>query len=133
MNATTPIYLDYAATAPVDARVIDLMTRHLGVDGIFANPASTDHAFGLRAAEAVATARHRLAEAVNAHPRELIWTSGATEADNLALKGAVQAARGDSAHVITLTTEHKAVTDTCRQLENEGVRVTRLRPDAEGL
>src|SRR5690625_3206487 len=108
MASEPPIYLDYAATAPVDARVIDVMTRYLGTRGVFGNPASTGHSRGLEAAGAVAAARTMLAETVNAHPRELIWTSGATEADNLALKGAVQAADGDSAHVITVSTEHKA-------------------------
>lgn len=133
MDTRHPIYLDYAATTPVDKRVVETMSGYLGMDGVFANPASVDHAGGAQAAAAVNAARARLVEAVNARPSELIWTSGATEADNLALKGAVQAADGETPHIVTVSTEHKAVTDTCRHLENKGARVTRLHPDTDGL
>lgn len=127
-----PLYLDYAATTPVDERVVAVMMRYLGRDGVFGNAASIDHAHGAAAAEAVERARGQLAQAVNAGPGDIVWTSGATEADNLALKGAVGAAAG-AAHVITVTTEHKAVTDPCRQLERQGARVTWLAPAPDGL
>jgi cysteine desulfurase len=126
----SPIYLDYAATTPVDDRVIRIMQDYLGGDGAFGNPAS-NHSHGLAAAAAMATARRQLAATIGAGEREIIWTSGATEADNLALKGTVQGAPG-TAHVVTANTEHKAVTDTCRALEAQGVRVTWLAADENG-
>lgn len=134
--SSTPVYLDYAATTPVDPRVADVMVRHMGRDGVFGNPASSDHAYGTAACAAVEQARERLAAAVNARAHDLIWTSGATEADNLAIKGVVHGMRGRGsrpAHVVTATTEHKAVTDPCRQLERQGARVTWLAPDTQGL
>lgn len=135
----TPIYLDYAATTPVDPRVAKLMCQYLSPeDGLYGNPASRSHVFGWKAEEAVDQARAHVAALVNADPKEIIWTSGATESDNLAIKGAVHfyssKLKGDSkGHVITCKTEHKAVLDSCRQLEREGFDVTYLDPEANGL
>lgn len=126
----TPIYLDYAATTPVDARVIERMVAHMSVDGDFGNPASRSHAFGWQAEEAVEAARVQIAEAINADPREIIWTSGATESDNLALKGA--ALKASRRHLITSSIEHKAVLDCCGFLQQQGFEVTYLTPDAWG-
>ena len=126
----TPIYLDYAATTPVDARVIDRMVAHMSVDGDFGNPASRSHAYGWQAEEAVEAARVQIAEAVNADPREIIWTSGATESDNLAIKGAaIEASRR---HIVTSSIEHKAVLDCCEFLQQQGFAVTYLTPDDWG-
>ncbi|KAA1173877.1 IscS subfamily cysteine desulfurase [Marinobacter salinexigens] len=125
-----PVYLDYAATTPVDPSVADDMVRYLTPDGIFGNPASRSHAFGWQAEAAVESARKQVANLIHADPREIVWTSGATESDNLAIKGAV-AGRTD-VHVITSTIEHKAVVDTCKWLEGRGVDVTWLKPDHEG-
>ena len=129
----TPIYLDYSATTPVDPRVADEMCKYLKPEGIFGNPASRSHAFGWAAEEAVSRARQEVADLINADPREIVWTSGATESDNLAIKGAAHFYNKRGKHVITLKTEHKAVLDTCRQLEREGYEVTYLDPEPSGL
>ena len=129
----TPIYLDYSATTPVDPRVADEMCRYLKPDGIFGNPASRSHAFGWAAEEAVERARQEVADLVNADPKEIVWTSGATESDNLAIKGAAHFYNKRGKHIITLKTEHKAVLDTCRQLEREGYEVSYLDPEPSGL
>ena len=128
-----PIYLDYAATTPVDPRVAEKMMQYLSVDGEFGNPASRSHVFGWHAEEAVETARKHVAELINANPKEIIWTSGATESDNLAIKGAAHFYAKKGKHIITSKTEHKAVLDTCRQLEREGFEVTYLAPEPTGL
>lgn len=128
----TPVYLDYAATTPVDPVVAGEMARHLTLDGVFGNPASRSHGFGWQAEAAVENARRQVAELINADPREIVWTSGATESDNLAIKGAVEAAGIEGAHVITSAIEHKAVIDTCHWLERRGCDVTWLQPDASG-
>ena len=134
MNRNNPmIYLDSAATTPVDKRVIDKMQRYLGVDGIFANPASTTYALGWQAAQAVTQAREQIAAMINAEPREIVFTSGATEANNLAIKGVVQFYQYQGQHIITMMSEHKAVLDTCKALEKQGFRVTYLRSMANGL
>lgn len=128
-----PVYLDYAASTPVDPAVAEIMSRHLTLDGVFANPASRSHIYGWQAEEAVETARRQVAELIGAESREIVWTSGATESDNLAIKGvmAANADRGD--HIITSVIEHKAVLDTCAYLEGKGYRVTYLQPDDRGL
>ena len=128
-----PIYLDYSATTPIDERVATRMAEFLTIDGNFGNPASRSHAFGWTAEQAVDLAREQVAALVNADPREIVWTSGATEADNLAIKGAAHFYRKKGNHVITMKTEHKAVLDTCRQLEREGFEVTYLDPEENGL
>jgi len=128
-----PIYLDYAATTPADPRVASKMMQFLTLDGTFGNPASRSHRFGWQAEEAVDVARNQVAELVNADPREIIFTSGATESDNLALKGAAHAQRARGQHIITSQTEHKAVLDSCKQLESEGFTVTWLTPPANGI
>lgn len=128
-----PIYLDYSATTPVDPRVAEKMCTYLTTEGVFGNPASRSHAFGWEAEEAVDEARANVASLINADPREIVWTSGATESDNLAIKGAAHFNQKRGKHIITLKTEHKAVLDTCRQLEREGYEVTYLDPEADGL
>jgi cysteine desulfurase len=128
-----PIYLDYAATTPVDPRVAAKMMNYLTVDGQFGNPASRSHSFGWQADAAVTEARQHVAALVNADPREIVWTSGATESDNLALKGVAHFYQKKGKHIITCKTEHKAVLDTCRQLEREGFDVTYLDPEPNGL
>ncbi|MDY0007249.1 MAG: IscS subfamily cysteine desulfurase, partial [Spongiibacteraceae bacterium] len=128
-----PIYLDYAATTPVDPRVAEKMMGCLTPDGIFGNPASRSHLFGWKAEEAVENARRQVADLINADPREVVWTSGATESDNLAIKGAAAFYNKKGKHIITSKIEHKAVLDTCRQLEREGYEVTYLDPDNTGL
>ncbi|WP_369789977.1 IscS subfamily cysteine desulfurase [Rouxiella sp. WC2420] len=128
-----PIYLDYSATTPVDPRVAEKMMQCLTLDGTFGNPASRSHRYGWQAEEAVDVARNNIAELINADPREIVFTSGATESDNLAIKGAALANQHKGRHIITLTTEHKAVLDTCEQLEREGFDVTYLNPQANGL
>ena len=125
-----PVYLDYAATTPADFAVAEEMMRHLTLDGVFGNPASRTHGYGWQAEAAVETARRQVANLINADPREIVWTSGATESDNLAIKGAV--AGRDAPHVITSMIEHKAVLDVCGVLQDEGVKVTWLKPDACG-
>ncbi|VAW92854.1 Cysteine desulfurase =_ IscS [hydrothermal vent metagenome] len=129
----TPIYLDYSATTPVDPRVAKLMCEYLTLDGNFGNPASRSHEFGWNAEQAVEIARGHVASLINANPKEIIWTSGATESDNLAIKGAAHFYQKKGKHIITCKTEHKAVLDTCRQLEREGFEVTYLDPEPSGL
>jgi len=128
-----PIYFDYSATTPVDPRVVEKMVECLTLDGNFGNPASRSHVFGWKAEEAVETARQQVADLVNCDPRELVWTSGATESDNLAIKGAARFYQAKGKHIITSKIEHKAVLDSCRQLEREGFDVTYLDPDEKGL
>ena len=127
----TPIYLDYSATTPVDPRVaqkmIPFLTEHFG------NPASRSHPFGWEAEKAVEEAREQVAQLVNADPKEIIWTSGATESNNLAIKGAAQFYKGKGKHLVTVKTEHKAVLDTCRELERQGFEVTYLPVNSDGL
>lgn len=126
-----PVYLDYAATTPVDPAVADEMIKYLTPDGFYGNPASRSHGFGWQAEAAVESARGQVASLIHADPREIVWTSGATESDNLAIKGAVT--DPGNAHVITSAIEHKAVVDTCKWLEDRGARVTWLQPDANGV
>ncbi len=133
MTVKTPIYLDYSATTPVDPRVAEKMCTYLTPTGEFGNPASRSHVFGWHADEAVETARANVAALVNADPREIIWTSGATESDNLAIKGAAHFYQKQGKHIVTLKTEHKAVLDSCRQLEREGFDVTYMDPEPSGL
>jgi len=128
-----PIYLDYLSTTPVDPRVVEAMTRCLSMDGVFGNPASRSHQYGWKAEEAIENARCQVAELINADPREVVWTSGATESDNLAIKGAAHFYQRKGKHIITSKIEHKAVLDTCRQLEREGFEVTYLEPNEDGL
>ncbi|ENI8075639.1 IscS subfamily cysteine desulfurase [Vibrio vulnificus] len=128
-----PIYLDYSATCPVDPRVAEKMVQCMTMDGNFGNPASRSHRYGWQAEEAVDTAREQIAELLNADPREIVFTSGATESDNLAIKGAAHFYSKQGKHIITSKTEHKAVLDTCRQLEREGFEVTYLEPESNGL
>jgi len=132
-----PIYLDYAATTPVDPRVAELMCQCLTLEGNFANPASRSHKFGWQAEQAVEAARRQLSDLIQADPREIVWTSGATESNNLALKGVVEQLRQHNPqqplHLITSAIEHKAILDTAAYLEQQGVRVTYLTPDADGL
>ena len=128
-----PVYLDYASTTPVDPRVVKVMTRYLGLDGVFGNPASRSHHFGWEAEKAVETARAEVADLINAEPREIIWTSGATESDNLAIKGAARCHASRGRHIVTSALEHKAVLDSCHCLEQEGFEVTYLDPDVDGV
>ncbi|MDF0750649.1 IscS subfamily cysteine desulfurase [Marinobacter sp. 71-i] len=125
-----PVYLDYAATTPVDPAVAEEMFKYLTPDGVFGNPASRSHAFGWQAEAAVEGARRQVAGLIHADPREIVWTSGATESDNLAIKGAV--AGRENPHVVTSVVEHKAVLDTCKWLEGQGVDVTWLKPGTDG-
>ncbi|WP_420804110.1 IscS subfamily cysteine desulfurase [Ralstonia soli] len=126
-----PIYMDYSATTPVDPRVVDKMTPYLYE--FFGNPASRSHAYGWEAEDAVETARQHVADLLGADPREIVWTSGATEGNNLAIKGAAHFYAGRGKHIVTVKTEHKAVLDTCRELERQGFEVTYLDVDVEGL
>ncbi|WP_027858282.1 IscS subfamily cysteine desulfurase [Marinobacterium jannaschii] len=128
-----PIYLDYSATTPVDPRVAEKMMECLTLEGNFGNPASRSHLFGWKAEEAVENARRQVADLVNADPREIVWTSGATESDNLAIKGAAHFYQKKGKHIITSRIEHKAVLDTTRQLEREGFEVTYLDPNSDGI
>jgi cysteine desulfurase len=128
-----PIYLDYSATTPVDPRVAQKMADCLLVDGNFGNPASRSHVFGWKAEEAVENGRRQVAELINADPREIVWTSGATESDNLAIKGVAHFYQSKGKHIITSKIEHKAVLDTARQLEREGFEVTYLEPGEDGI
>ncbi len=125
-----PVYMDYAATTPVDGLVAEEMSRYLTMDGVFGNPASRSHVYGWQAEAAVENGRRQVAGLIGADPREIVWTSGATEADNLAILGAVHGC--EQAHVITSRIEHKAVLDTCAWLEKQGVGVTWLDPDGQG-
>jgi len=129
----TLVYLDYSASTPVDPRVAEKMCKYLTMDGVFGNPASRSHQFGWDADKAVEEARANIAALVNANPKEIIWTSGATESDNLAIKGAAHFNQRRGKHIITMKTEHKAVLDSCRQLEREGFEVTYLDPESDGL
>jgi cysteine desulfurase len=126
-----PIYLDYSATNPCDERVVDAMVPWLRSH--FGNPASRSHAWGWEAEAAVETARGQVADLIGADPREIVWTSGATESNNLAIKGAAQFYKSKGKHLITVKTEHKAVLDTCRELERQGFEVTYLDVQADGL
>ncbi|RTR01990.1 aminotransferase class V-fold PLP-dependent enzyme [Halomonas nitroreducens] len=129
---SAPVYLDYAATTPVDPRVAEVMSRHLTLDGVFANPASRSHMPGWQAEQAVEGARRQVADLIGADPREIVWTSGATEADNLALIGFMRANRARGRHLVTSIIEHKAVVDTAKALEQEGFEVSWLTPERDG-
>ena len=129
----TPIYFDYSATTPVDKRVAEKMCDCLTTEGNFGNPASSSHAFGWKAEEAIDQARKDVADLINANPKEIVFTSGATESDNLAIKGIAHFYHKKGKHIVTCKTEHKAVLDTCRQLEREGYEVTYLDPEDTGL
>ena len=128
-----PIYMDYSATTPVDPRVAEKMCSYLTPEGKFGNAASRSHAFGWEAEDAVDQARRQVADLINADPKEIVWTSGATESDNLAIKGAAHFYHKRGRHIVTSKTEHKAVLDTCRQLERDGFEVTYLDPQPDGL
>ncbi|MDG1938154.1 MAG: IscS subfamily cysteine desulfurase [Pseudomonadales bacterium] len=128
-----PIYLDYSATTPVDPRVAEKMSACLTNEGNFGNAASRSHSFGWQAEEAIETGRAQVAELINADPREIVWTSGATESDNLGIKGAARFYQKNGKHIITSSIEHKAVLDTCRQLERDGYEITYLPPDENGI
>ena len=128
-----PIYMDYSATTPTDERVVREMLKYLGPDAMFGNPASRSHVYGWEAEAAVEDARKHVADLVGANPKEIIFTSGATESDNLAIKGAAHFNKKRGKHIITCKTEHKAVLDSCRQLEREGYEVTYLDPMENGL
>lgn len=131
MTVRTPIYLDYSATTPLDPRVAEKMIPYLTEH--FGNPASRSHVFGWTAEKAVENAREEVAKLVNADPREIVWTSGATESNNLAIKGAAHFYSGKGKHIITVQTEHKAVIDTVRELERTGFEATFLQPEPNGL
>ncbi len=128
-----PIYLDYSATTPVDPQVAEKMSACLTNEGNFGNPASRSHQFGWLAEEAVENARGQLADLINADPREIVWTSGATESNNLAIKGAAHFYKSRGNHIVTSSIEHKAVLDTCRQLEREGYQVSYVEPNKDGI
>jgi len=128
-----PIYMDYSATTPVDKRVAEKMIEYLTIDGDFGNPASNSHYYGWQADDAVKNARKQVADLIGADAKEIVWTSGATESNNLAIKGIAHFYHKKGKHIITLKTEHKAVLDTCRQLEREGFEVTYLDPMSNGL
>ena len=128
-----PIYLDYSSTTPVDPQVAQKMSECLTNDGNFGNPASRSHSFGWQAEESIENARCQIAELIKADSREIVWTSGATESNNLAIKGAAHFYSKKGKHIITSTIEHKAVLDTCRQLEREGYDITYVKPDSNGL
>ncbi len=128
-----PIYMDYSATTPVDKRVAEKMIEYLTIDGDFGNPASNSHYYGWQADDAVKNARKQVADLIGADAKEIVWTSGATESNNLAIKGIAHFYHKKGKHIITLKTEHKAVLDTCRQLEREGFEVTYLDPISNGL
>lgn len=128
-----PIYFDYASTTPADPRVVKKMQECLSLDGNFGNPASRSHSFGWKAEEATEQARSDVASLVNCDPREIVWTSGATESDNLAIKGSARFNKAKGNHIITSKVEHKAVLDSCRQLEREGFEVTYLDPNSNGI
>ncbi|VFP83960.1 Cysteine desulfurase IscS [Candidatus Erwinia haradaeae] len=127
-----PIYLDYAATTPTDSRVVAKMLQYLTIDGDFGNPASRSHRFGWRAEEAVDVARNQISELVGSDSREIIFTSGATESNNLAIKGTAIFYKKKGRHLITVTTEHLSVLDTCMQLAKDGFRITYLQPQRDG-
>jgi cysteine desulfurase len=127
------IYLDYAATTPLDPRVRDSMLECMGVDAGFGNPSSTTHLYGVEAAERVAFAAEKVAALINAHPQELIWTSGATESNNLAVIGAARFRAMQGRHIVTTATEHKSVLESCAWLETQGFSVTYVQPDSDGI
>ncbi len=131
MSLHLPIYMDYSATTPVDPRVVDKMVPWLSQH--FGNPASRSHPFGWEAEKAVEDAREQVAALVNADPREIVWTSGATESNNLAIKGAANFYQDKGKHIVTVKTEHKAVLDTCRELERDGFEVTYMEVKPDGL
>ncbi len=131
--AEKPIYLDYSATTPIDQRVVTEMLKYMGPESSFGNPASRSHSFGWTAEAAVEAARKHIADLVGANPKEIIFTSGATESDNLAIKGVAHFNQKRGKHIVTCKTEHKAVLDSCRQLEREGYEVTYLDPMQNGL
>jgi cysteine desulfurase len=131
MAVKTPIYMDYNATTPVDPRVLEAMLPYL--KDKFGNAASELHAFGQEAREGVEEAREQIAELINADPREIVFTSGATESDNLAIKGIFENYREKGNHIVTSRTEHKAVIDVCKYLETRGAEVTWLMPDSRGV
>ena len=128
-----PIYFDYLSTTPADPRVVEKMVHCLSMEGNFGNPASRSHLYGWKAEEAVEIARRQVADLIGADPREIVWTSGATESDNLAIKGVAHFYQKKDKHIITSKIEHKAVLDTCRHLEREGFEVTYLDPGSDGL
>ena len=128
-----PVYLDYAATTPVDPRVAQKMSECLLAEGKFGNPASRSHKYGWEAEEIVELARRQVADLIHADPREIVWTSGATESDNLAIKGVAHFYKSRGKHIVTSKIEHKAVLDSCRHLEREGFEVTYLAPGSDGL
>ncbi|MFO3174269.1 IscS subfamily cysteine desulfurase [Legionella pneumophila serogroup 1] len=128
-----PIYFDYMATTPVDPHVVEQMIKYLGPEGDFGNPASATHEYGRVASMAVEQARSQIAETINASPQEIVFTSGATEADNLAILGAARFYKNKGMHLVTMSTEHKAVLDSFHQLEKEGFQVTYLNPESDGL
>lgn len=133
MKPKNAVYLDYAATTPVDPKVVEVMMCFLGPNGVFGNPASRSHRFGWEAEKAVENARQELANFINAEPNEIIWTSGATESDNLAIKGVAHCYADRGNHIVTSALEHKAVLDSCRHLEHQGFNITYLKPDTNGL
>ena len=133
MALSTPIYLDYAATTPVDPRVAEAMAKCLTLDGNFGNPASRSYRFGWMAEEAVDVARNLISDALNCDPREIVFTSGATESNNLAIKGVAEGYAEKGKHIITVNTEHKAVLDTCAYLESQGFEITYLPVQPDGL
>ena len=128
-----PVYLDYAATTPVDPQVIEVMTHYLGLYGVFGNAASRSHRFGWEAEQAVEKARGQVAALINADSSEIVWTSGATESINLAIKGVARGCASRGKHIVTSSLEHKAVLDSCDQLKKEGFEITYIRPDRNGL
>ena len=128
-----PIYLDYSSTTPCDPRVAAKMAECLTLEANFGNPASRSHMFGWKAEEAVETGRQQVADLINCDPREIVWTSGATEADNLAVKGIAHFYGEKGKHIITSKIEHKAILDSCQQLEREGFEVTYLAPSPKGI
>ena len=128
---TRPVYLDYHATTPVDPRVLEAMLPYFSEE--FGNPASRQHAYGWKAEEAVEAARGQIAALIGSSPREIVFTSGATESNNLAIKGCAEALRSKGDHIVTVATEHKSVLDSCKRLESQGWRVTLLPVDRDGL
>lgn len=132
MNINKRIYLDYAATTPVAPEVIEEMVKHLGYSDNFGNPASRSHDFGWNAEKVIEDSRLQIAKSLHTDPRSIVWTSGATEANNLAIRGAAQFYQKKGKHIITSKIEHKSVLDTCRQLEADGFEVTYIEPDKDG-
>src|SRR3990167_1436135 len=128
---TKPIYLDYAATTPIDPRVVVVMQKYLTQDGVFGNAASR-HFYGKQAHDAIENAREQVAQVLQAEASEIIWTSGATESNNLAIKGAAHLYQRKGKHILTVKTEHKSVLDVCQHLEKEGYLVTYLDPQSDG-